>query len=261
MEQPISEKQLILPSLYLMSIAPNKSITTTELIKQLEAILMPSDEDLQKNPSRKDTKFSQKVRNLKSHDTFEKYGNLAEYDETKGAFTITTEGTSLLNENLDFLKSVLSNDFQWDDTKKVLDDFSQSVKEKRPIVYIDEAIFIREGYKKQVNTTVYERSKKLRDAAFRYYMDGNGHIYCHICNFDFKLFYGDIGEGFIELHHTKPVYMYEDEDITQKIMDAIRNLIPVCSNCHRMIHRKAKPIEVQTLIDYVNEHGNFRGKQ
>ncbi len=256
MVQVISERQLILPALYLMSIAPNKSITTSDLIKQLEIILTPSSEDLQKNSSRNDSKFSQKVRNLKSHDTFEKYGDLASYNNN--GFTISGNGNNLLNENLDFLKGIISNDFQWDDTKKILEDFSKSIKDKRPLAYIDEDTLVKEGYKKQISANVYERSKKLRDAAFEQYVGANGHISCKICGFDFKLFYGNIGESFIELHHTKPVYMYEDEDLNKKISDAVQNLIPVCSNCHRMIHRNwTKPLLVQEIMTNINNFGTY----
>lgn len=256
MAQVISERQLILPSLYLMSISKRKSISTTDLIKGLQTILNPSPADLVLNPSRGDSKFSQKVRNLKSHDTFEKYGDLADYK--KGVFTINKNGYKLLNENFDFLKSIIANDFSWDDTKSVLEAFSKSIKNKRPLAYIDEDTIIREGYKKQINASVYERSKVLRDAAFEFYLDSKGHIACKACSFDFKLFYGDIGKDFIELHHTKPVFMYQDEDIDKKINDAIKNITPVCSNCHRMIHRNwNKPLEIIDLLNSIKGNGKF----
>lgn len=240
-----------------MSISEEKSISTTNLIKQLEVILKPSPADLVMNASRGDSKFSQKVRNLKSHDTFQKYGNLADYKN--GIFTINKNGHELLNENFDFLKSIIASDFQWEDTKEVLEDFSKSIKDKRPLAYIDEDTLIREGYKKQISATVYERSKKLRDAAFEHYVSSDGHISCKSCGFDFKRFYGKIGEGFIELHHTKPVYMYVDEDLNKKIADAILNLVPVCSNCHRMIHRNwTKPLEIKELILNISLSGNYK---
>jgi predicted HNH restriction endonuclease len=257
MSERISEKQLILPSLYLMSIDEKKSATTTQLINKLEVILKPQGEDLAILNGRKDTKFSQKVRNLKAHDTFIKYGNLATY-KSDGTFTISPQGIEMLNQNFDFLKSVISNDFKWDDTKEVLGEFANSVKKKRKFSYIDEDTLIKEGYKKQLNAIVYERSKKLRDAAFEHYKSSDGHICCDSCKFDFKLFYGKIGDGFIELHHTKPVFMYEDEDLNKKIDLAISNLTPVCSNCHRMIHRNwSKPLAVQDLINNINQFGTF----
>jgi predicted HNH restriction endonuclease len=249
-------------ALYLMSIAKDQSATTTELKKKLEIILKPQGEDLDILSGRKDSAFTQKVRNLKSHDTFSKYTDkeLATYKRqgNDGRFTITKEGYELLNKNYDFLKSIVSNDFQWQDTKDVLDEFAFSLKHKRKMNYIDEDTIIREGYKKQINATVYERSRKLRDAAFEYYKSPDGSIVCEGCDFDFKLFYGEIGTGFIELHHAKPVFMFEDEDLEKKISLAIANIKPVCSNCHRMIHRNwSKPLEIQILLGAVKQNGVF----
>jgi hypothetical protein len=58
----------------------NGHITTEELIPQLRDIMKPSGVDLEILSNRSDDKFSQKVRNLKSHGTFERLG-YAEYKE------------------------------------------------------------------------------------------------------------------------------------------------------------------------------------
>lgn len=259
----ISERQLLLPALYLMSVADSKSVTTSQLKVKLEVILKPGEEDLAIIKGRKDSYFTQKVRNLKSHNTFAKFtdSELATYQKIgrDGLFTITKAGLELLSENFEFLRSVVSNDFQWDDTKDVLNKFAISLKKKRKINFINEDVMINEGYKRQINTTVYERSKKLRNAALDYYKSADGLISCKCCSFDFQLFYGNIGSGFIELHHTKPVFLYEDEDFNKKLSAAILNLQPVCSNCHRMIHRNwNKPLEVQELVRNIDEFGTYR---
>jgi 5-methylcytosine-specific restriction protein A len=57
---------------------------------------------------------------------------------------------------------------------------------------------------------------------------------CCICGFDFELVYGERGKGFIEVHHTKPLSEVEGETV----IDPATDLVPVCSNCHRMIHRR-----------------------
>lgn len=59
-----------------------------------------------------------------------------------------------------------------------------------------------------------------------------------MCGFNFKEIYGSYGDGFIEIHHIKPIVDYEDKDQKQTITEAIENVVPLCSNCHRMIHRK-----------------------
>ena len=68
----------------------------------------------------------------------------------------------------------------------------------------------------------------------------------------------EIGKGFIEIHHTKPIFKYLDEDIENTLEQAVKNLAPVCSNCHRMIHRNwSKPLEIQQLTNSVNQNGIF----
>ena len=57
---------------------------------------------------------------------------------------------------------------------------------------------------------------------------------CAVCGFDFEAVYGERGKGFIEVHHTKPL-----SEVSEAIViDPATDLVPVCSNCHRMIHRR-----------------------
>lgn len=65
----VTESQLILPALYLMAKRKDGYITTTELISQLTDVMHPVGLDAEIIQGRTDTYFSQKVRNLKSHDT------------------------------------------------------------------------------------------------------------------------------------------------------------------------------------------------
>ncbi|MBX2968283.1 MAG: HNH endonuclease [Cyclobacteriaceae bacterium] len=62
---------------------------------------------------------------------------------------------------------------------------------------------------------------------------GNGRIKCECCKFDFYEAYGQLGENFIECHHK--IHLATGERITK-----IEDLALVCSNCHRMLHRKQK---------------------
>jgi len=61
---------------------------------------------------------------------------------------------------------------------------------------------------------------------------------CKACDFDFLETYGDVGKGFIEVHHKKPLFSL-DEEVN---VNAETDLVPVCANCHRMIHRKKNAI-------------------
>ncbi len=251
----ITENQLVLPSLFLMSLSPSKGLSTSELIPKLRELLKPAGEDLEILSGRKDDKFSQKVRNLKAHDTFEKYG-LAKYEG--GIFKITEKGLEYLQENIDKLRYLLVNDFKWEDIKGGLEIIDKSAKEKRKIEIFDETMSIQEGVKKIVQSRVYERSSRLRQIAINHYTK-DGDILCKACQFSFQKFYGDIGKGYIEIHHIKPIFKYEDEELDKTIYNALNNVVPLCSNCHRMIHRDWKnPLEVDFLIDQINKNGIFK---
>ncbi len=101
----ISESELILPVLHLLSM--EKVITTSTLIKSLRELLQPSGEDLKLLHGRTDDKFSQKVRNLKTHDTLTKDGLVTEVSGYgQAAFIITPKGMKLYESKKDNLKSL-----------------------------------------------------------------------------------------------------------------------------------------------------------
>lgn len=57
---------------------------------------------------------------------------------------------------------------------------------------------------------------------------------CSVCGFNFQEFYGDLGKGFIEVHHIQPLSENKEEVETNPKTD----LAVLCANCHRMVHRK-----------------------
>ena len=61
----------------------------------------------------------------------------------------------------------------------------------------------------------------------------DGRLYCEICGFDFSKVYGDLGNGFIEAHHTKPISEMKPDEKTR-----VEDMLMLCSNCHSMIHRR-----------------------
>lgn len=103
-----------------------------------------------------------------------------------------------------------------------------------------------EGKKKVYYTTKYERSSKNREAAIR--IHGTK---CMICGFDFELTYGELGKGYIEVHHIKPLSELEAEVVIVPETD----LICVCSNCHRMLHRfKKYMVSLEELKQIVEDN-------
>lgn len=105
---------------------------------------------------------------------------------------------------------------------------------------------IKEGAKKLIYSVKYERSKANRDKAIRI------HGYsCIVCDFNFKDFYGNVGEGFIHIHHVKPLYELDEETT----IDPENDLVPVCPNCHAMIHRfKEKIFSVNELREMIKKY-------
>ncbi|MET4138437.1 DUF3578 domain-containing protein [Pedobacter sp. UYP1] len=61
---------------------------------------------------------------------------------------------------------------------------------------------------------------------------------CKACNLDFADKYGVLGKDFIEAHHLKPISQLTEEIVK---LDAKKDFVVLCSNCHRMIHRTEDP--------------------
>jgi 5-methylcytosine-specific restriction enzyme A len=71
---------------------------------------------------------------------------------------------------------------------------------------------------------------------------------CTICNFDFEDTYGAIGKAFIEAHHVDPIGNHGEGSGT-----AVSELVPVCSNCHRMLHRKSPPHTIKEIAEFLTK--------
>ena len=91
-----------------------------------------------------------------------------------------------------------------------------------------------------------ERSKEVIEQAKAEAKETHGRLFCCVCNFDFAAFYGKVGEGFIEGHHTKPLAELIGETETKTSDIAL-----VCSNCNWMLHRKRPWLTVGALSSLV----------
>ena len=104
-----------------------------------------------------------------------------------------------------------------------------------PDILLDEFV---EGEKQQVFTTKYERNRDAREACLEYY----GYR-CRVCGMSFEETYGKEFKGIIEVHHIVPLSTIRDE----YVVDPIRDLRPLCSNCHSMVHRRESVIGIEEL--------------
>jgi putative restriction endonuclease len=99
-----------------------------------------------------------------------------------------------------------------------VDGFADSAE---PFMASEGAAVLRTHLRRERSKLLIERFKsQLRSFA------------CSVCGFDFGKTYGDLGRGFIEAHHLTPVAELEPRSKT-----TLEDLIAVCSNCHRMLHR------------------------
>lgn len=95
-----------------------------------------------------------------------------------------------------------------------------------------------EGKKFSIELTRSERNPINRQLC----LAANGYT-CLICGMNFQEKYGLIGKDFIHVHHLKPVSLMDKPSY----IDPIRDLIPVCPNCHAMLHRKSPPFTPEEL--------------
>lgn len=93
---------------------------------------------------------------------------------------------------------------------------------------VDATTTFHEGHVRSVRVNKYERSSIARMKCIEYHG-----ATCCICGINFGQRYGKNGEGFIHVHHLKPLYTIG----TDYVVDYKKDLIPVCPNCHAMIHR------------------------
>jgi 5-methylcytosine-specific restriction protein A len=88
---------------------------------------------------------------------------------------------------------------------------------------------LEEGKRKSVRVNVYERNPIARTQCVNHYG-----ARCQVCDLNFENKYGEVGKDFIHVHHIIPLHQIQQD----YIVDPIQDLIPVCPNCHAMLHRK-----------------------
>ena len=99
-----------------------------------------------------------------------------------------------------------------------------------------------EGSARRVNVNAYERDAAARAACIRHFG-----VECDVCGMSFESGYGPDAQGFIHVHHLRPL----SEIGVQYAVDPIKDLRPVCPNCHAVIHLTRPPrtiSEVKAMI-------------
>jgi len=102
----------------------------------------------------------------------------------------------------------------------------------------EQAMRAREGAAFDVVQTRYERDPVARKKCIAHH----GHV-CAVCKMRFVETYGELGKDFIHVHHLNPLADAGGEHE----VDPISDLIPVCPNCHAMLHRRTPPFSIEEL--------------
>jgi len=101
-----------------------------------------------------------------------------------------------------------------------------------------------EGKVSQVLQNKYERNPVNRELC----LAANGYT-CKICGFDFEKVYGELGHHFIHVHHIEMVSSFGGE----YYLDPVTDMIPVCPNCHAMLHKENPPIRPEKLRELIGK--------
>jgi predicted HNH restriction endonuclease len=103
---------------------------------------------------------------------------------------------------------------------------------------VDETVVFREGAVCKVSVNAYGRNPHARQKCIKYYGAS-----CFVCGFNFGQVFGELGEDFIHVHHLCPI----SEIAEEYEVDPVKDLCPVCPNCHAMIHRRFPPLSIEEL--------------
>jgi 5-methylcytosine-specific restriction protein A len=91
-----------------------------------------------------------------------------------------------------------------------------------------------------------ERDRALRAQKIKHHLQTHQALTCSTCGFDFKAAYGSHGDGYIECHHVVPLHA------SGEVRTRLSDLVLICANCHRMIHRHSPwltPNQLRALRD------------
>lgn len=114
----------------------------------------------------------------------------------------------------------------------------------------DEQNGYKEGKKRIYSHYVRERDRRVVQTAIKRAKERYGKVFCEVCGFDFFQMYGEYGLDFIECHHTVPLAERNDLGSITRIED----IALLCSNCHRIVHRKRNQMlsveQLKEIIKY-----------
>jgi len=120
---------------------------------------------------------------------------------------------------------------------------SDQVQGNRLPEEVDPKEVFKEGASKSITVNQYERSGIARAKCLAH------HGYkCTVCSFNFEQMYGEIGKKYIHVHHIVPI----SEVGKEYELNPVTDLIPICPNCHAMVHTTRPALSINQLKQVVN---------
>ncbi len=95
-----------------------------------------------------------------------------------------------------------------------------------------------EGARRMVWVNAYERDRKNRELCIA----AHG-TRCSVCEMSFGSVYGEVAEGFIHVHHLHPLSEVKEVHL----VDPVKDLRPVCPNCHAVLHRRNPVLSIDEV--------------
>ncbi len=109
---------------------------------------------------------------------------------------------------------------------------------------VSEVETFSEGAVRRILVNSYERDRAARQKCIAHY-----EAKCWYCHFDFHEAYGEIGKGFIHVHHLRLL----SEIGAEYQVDPIQDLRPVCPNCHAIIHKRNPPYTLEEVQGFLQK--------
>ena len=107
---------------------------------------------------------------------------------------------------------------------------------------VEDERLIREGARCQVTVNAYERDPSARRQCIEHHGTS-----CLICGFSFEAVYGELAQGFIHVHHLRPL----SEIGSEYTLDPVEDLIPVCPNCHAVFHLRKPAFSTEEVTEFL----------
>lgn len=162
--------------------------------------------------------------------------------ETKGIETLKKALYSL-SLHIDYYESVSNSKVK--KRKEILNKYLAKYSIPADIFFgenVEDNKEMFEGAIKTVKMNIYERNPIARQKCIEYHS-----AVCKVCDFDFSKTFGEIGKGFIHVHHLKEISEIKKE----YVIDFKKDLVPVCPNCHAILHKKKPAYSINELKEII----------